>query len=267
MCLVERLGSAGSLRHLTFWNLPIVPGWLEQVALALPNLQSLSVSAISSHDTAEGTTFSAELSKALPHLRRLRYLQCTPEGLVIENSASSQPLFASTLKVLHLRTLGSSQPADARRSTSLTAALAEQAKQLEILCLEDWLDSKGLVNVARLKNLTYLDVNIHSSCIQQYGQMLRALPKLRAVGLSGQKTWNCHDGDERSEGWELSCREVLELVGAVVENAPQIEHFSTPDLACEWDASGGVAYIRRLAELNSLISLDFCQYDCDSDTV
>lgn len=185
MCLVERLGSAGSLRHLTFWNLPIVPGWLEQVALALPNLQSLSVSAISSHDTAEGTTFSAELSKALPH--RLRYLQCTPEGLVIENSASSQPLFASTLKVLHLRTLGSSQPADARRSTSLTAALAEQAKQLEILCLEDWLDSKGLVNVARLKNLTYLDVNIHSSCIQQYGQVLRALPKLRAVGLSGRR--------------------------------------------------------------------------------
>lgn len=113
----------------------------------------------------------------------------------------------------------------------LTAALAEQAGQLEILCLDDWLDAKGLENVAKLSNLVYLDVNIHRDCIHQYGQVLRSLPKLRAVGLSGQRTFE-NTFNITVEGWRLGPREVWELVDAVVTNAPQIEHFSAPDLCC-----------------------------------
>jgi hypothetical protein len=42
-CLLERLSSTPQLRHLNLTFIPILPGWLREMALRLPELKSLSV--------------------------------------------------------------------------------------------------------------------------------------------------------------------------------------------------------------------------------
>lgn len=135
---------------------------------------------------------------------------------------------------------------------SLMLALAEQAPQLEVLTITSYLDAAGCAILPRLKQLTYLIVNLEYYTSELFLSSIRTMPSLRGVSLANltmreETGMEHHNAFTKGQAWQL--------VSQVLEAVPQLEHFSTPRLSYgHWRLSEPA--MRRLAAMKKLRSLE-----------
>lgn len=136
---------------------------------------------------------------------------------------------------------------------SVLLALTEQSPQLEVLVMTDRLGSGDCQILPKLRQLTYLCVDLELPAAEIFLCSIRIMPNLRAISLANltmrDYTAEQHNAFTRDQAWQF--------VTWTLEAVPLLEHFATPQLPQgHLNMVDIVPAMGRLAALRELRSLE-----------